>query len=73
MVLMTQLQVGAMFGGVSQVMNQLVPDVPVNSWVFIFLGITLALLLGEAMNALKVWQWSKLAYSRCSRCFQLCC
>lgn len=46
MVLMTQLQVGAMFGGVSQVMNQLVPEVPVNSWVLIFLGITLALLLG---------------------------
>jgi hypothetical protein len=35
-----------MFGGVSQVMNLLVPAVPVNAWVGIFLGITLLLLLG---------------------------
>jgi Mn2+/Fe2+ NRAMP family transporter len=45
MVLMTLLQVGAMFGGVSQVMNQLIPSVPVNVWVLVFLVITLALLL----------------------------
>ena len=53
MVLMTQLQVGAMFGGVSQVMNQLVPEVPVNSWVLIFLGITLALLLGGGYERIE--------------------
>ncbi|HEU0005793.1 MAG TPA: Nramp family divalent metal transporter, partial [Terriglobia bacterium] len=40
MTVMTQLQIGAMFGGVSQVMFQLIPMVPVNAWVLIFLGIT---------------------------------
>jgi manganese transport protein len=60
MVLMTLLQVGAMFGGVSQVMNQLIPAVPVNIWVLGFLGLTLALLLGggyeriEGLAMLKV-------------------
>ena len=33
MVLVTLLQVGAMFGGVAQVMNLLVPAVPVAAWV----------------------------------------
>jgi manganese transport protein len=53
MVLMTLLQVGAMFGGVSQVMNQLLPAVPVNIWVLIFLGITLALLLGGGYERIE--------------------
>jgi manganese transport protein len=53
MVLMTQLQVGAMYGGVSQVMNQLVPAVPVNVWVVLFLGITLALLLGGGYERIE--------------------
>src|SRR4051812_11312654 len=42
----TLLQVGAMYGGVSQVMTLLVPAVPVRAWVLVFLLITLALLLG---------------------------
>ena len=42
----TLFQIGAMFGGVSQVMNQLVPAISVNVWVPIFLAITLVLLLG---------------------------
>jgi manganese transport protein len=60
MILMTLLQVGAMFGGVSQVMNQLIPAVPVNIWVLVFLGLTLALLMGggyeriEGLAMLKV-------------------
>src|SRR5205814_9896015 len=33
LVLITLLQVGAMFGGVAQVMNLLVPAVSVNAWV----------------------------------------
>lgn len=45
MVLITLLQIGAMFGGVGQVMNLLIPSVPVNVWVLLFLGLTLALLL----------------------------
>lgn len=46
MVLITLLQIGAMFGGVSQVMNLLIPAVPVGVWVLVFLGLSLALLLG---------------------------
>jgi manganese transport protein len=46
MVLTTLLQIGAMFAGVSQVMNLLIPAVPVAAWVLLFLGVTLALLLG---------------------------
>ncbi len=42
----TQLQVGAMYGGVSQVMHLVIPAVPVAAWVVVFLAITLALLLG---------------------------
>ena len=47
MVLVTMLQVGGMYGGVSQVMNILVPAVPVRLWVFVFLALTMALLLGS--------------------------
>jgi manganese transport protein len=46
MVLVTLLQVGAMFGGVAQVLNLLVPAVPVAAWVGCLLVLTLALLLG---------------------------
>jgi manganese transport protein len=42
----TQLQVGAMYGGVSQVMHLVIPSVPIPLWVILFLAITLALLLG---------------------------
>ena len=45
-VFMTFLQLGAMFGGVAQVMNLLVPGVPVWGWVAVFAALTLALLLG---------------------------
>ena len=53
MVLMTLFQVGAMFGGVSQVMNQLIPSVPVNVWVLLFLALTLALLLGGGYERIE--------------------
>jgi manganese transport protein len=48
MVLFTMLQIGAMFGGVAQVMNLLFPAISVTVWVFLFLALTLALLLGGA-------------------------
>jgi len=53
MVLCTLLQVGAMFGGVSQVMNLLIPSVPVNAWVLIFLALTLILLLGGGYERIE--------------------
>lgn len=60
MVSITLFQVGAMFAGVSQVMHQLIPAIPLNAWVLAFLGLTLALLLGggyeriERLATLKV-------------------
>jgi Mn2+/Fe2+ NRAMP family transporter len=68
MVTMTLLQIGAMFGGVSQVMNILFPAVPVNVWVLLFFGITLALLLGggydriEKLATLKVALFTLLTF-----------
>ncbi|MHC4596519.1 MAG: Nramp family divalent metal transporter [Planctomycetota bacterium] len=53
MVLLTLLQVGAMFGGVAQVMHILVPAVSVNIWVLIFWGITLALLIGGGYDRIE--------------------
>lgn len=46
MVAATLLQVGAMYGGVSQVMHLLVPAIPVRGWTLAFLALTLLLLLG---------------------------
>ena len=46
MMLIVMLQVGAMLGGVSQVMHLLVPAIPVRAWLLIFLALTLLLLLG---------------------------
>jgi Mn2+/Fe2+ NRAMP family transporter len=46
MVAATQLQVGGMYGGVSQVMNLVMPVVPVKVWALGFLALTMALLLG---------------------------
>jgi manganese transport protein len=53
MVLITMMQVGAMFGGVSQVMHLLIPAVPVTAWVLIFAAITLALLLGGGYDRIE--------------------
>ena len=53
MVLITMLQVGGMYGGVSQVMHILVPAVPVRVWVFAFLALTLALLLGGGYQRIE--------------------
>ena len=53
MVTLTLLQVGAMYGGVSQVLHLLVPAVPVSAWVAVCLGITLALLLGGGYERIE--------------------
>jgi Mn2+/Fe2+ NRAMP family transporter len=53
MVLLTLLQVGAMFGGVAQVMHILVPAVSVNLWVLVFLAVTLALLIGGRYDRIE--------------------
>jgi len=53
MTLMTMMQIGAMFGGVSQVMNLLIPSISVKLWVLIFLAVTLALLLGGGYERIE--------------------
>lgn len=53
MVLMTLLQVGAMFGGVAQVMNLVLPAISVNVWVIMLLVLTLALLLGGGYDRIE--------------------
>jgi Mn2+/Fe2+ NRAMP family transporter len=53
MVIVTLLQVGAMFGGLGQVMHLLFPSVSVRAWVLIFLAITLALLLGGGYERIE--------------------
>lgn len=53
MVLMTMFQIGAMFGGVAQVMNALVPAVPVDLFVLGFLALTLVLLLGGGYERIE--------------------
>ncbi len=45
-VLLSLLQVGGMYGGVAQVMNLLLPGVPVTAWLLVLLALSLALLLG---------------------------
>jgi Mn2+/Fe2+ NRAMP family transporter len=68
LIFMTRFQVGAMFGGVGQVLNQLMPGVPVNAWVVILLGVTLALLLGggyeriERLATIKVGLFTMLTF-----------
>ena len=46
MVMFTLLQVGGMLGGVSEVLNRLVPTVPIGVWVWVVNLVTVALLMG---------------------------
>ncbi len=68
MVLMTMFQIGAMFGGVAQVLSQLVPSVDVRMWVPGLAAITLALLLSggyervEKLATIKVGLFTMLTF-----------
>jgi manganese transport protein len=53
MVLVTLFQIGAMFGGVSQVMHQIVPAIPVDAFVIAFLALSLVLLLGGGYSRIE--------------------
>lgn len=53
MVFMTQFQVGAMFGGVAQVLHSLMPVMSVNLWVLPVVVISLALLLGGGYRRIE--------------------
>lgn len=68
MVCITFFQIGAMFGGVGQVMNQIFPVIPVNAWIIAELVISLILLLGghyeriEKIATLKVCLFTMLTF-----------
>lgn len=68
MVLLTMFQIGAMFGGVAQVLNQLMPAVSVNMWVPVLGVITLGLLLSggyervEKLATIKVGLFTMLTF-----------
>ena len=68
MISMTRFQIGAMFGGVAQALNLVLPGIPVNLWVVGLLALTLALLLGggyeriERLATLKVVLFTMLTF-----------
>lgn len=68
MIIMTLFQIGAMFAGVAQVLNQLVPAISVNYWVPVLAAITLALLVGggyeriEKLATIKVCLFTMLTF-----------
>jgi len=68
MICMTRLQIGAMFGGVAQVLHTLIPGVPIWFFVIVLLGITLLLLLGggyariEGLATVKVGLFTMLTF-----------
>jgi manganese transport protein len=53
MIAMTRFQIGAMFGGVALVLNQLMPGIPVSFWVASLLVLTLLLLLGGGYERIE--------------------
>jgi Mn2+/Fe2+ NRAMP family transporter len=53
MVFMSLFQVGAMYGGVAQVLHALVPAVGINVWVLLLLGVTLWILLGGGYERIE--------------------
>ena len=53
MILMTWFQIGAMFGGVAQVLNLIWPAIPVAVWVLALLVLSLVLLLGGGYQRIE--------------------
>ena len=68
MVIMTLFQIGAMFGGVAQVMHSVAPAIAEPVWVVILLALTLFLLLGggyqriERLATVKVGLFTMLTF-----------
>jgi manganese transport protein len=68
MVLVTWFQIGAMFGGVAQVLNQIAPGVPIEAWIVFEVIVSLVLLLGghyeriEKLATLKVGLFTMLTF-----------
>jgi manganese transport protein len=68
MTVLTFFQVGAMFGGVAQVLTLLVPSVPARLWIGLLLALSLALLLGggyariEKLATIKVALFTMLTF-----------
>jgi Mn2+/Fe2+ NRAMP family transporter len=60
-VAMSLFQVGAMLGGLAQVMKQIFPAVPTNLWVLGFMALSLALLLGGGYERIEKLAMVKVA------------
>ena len=62
MVVLTLLQIGGMYGGVSQVLHALIPSIPVNVWVGVCLVATLALLLSGGYERIERFAFIKVGF-----------
>lgn len=68
MTFLSFFQVGAMFGGVAWVLNQLVPAISINAWVLTLFALTLVILLGghysriEKLATIKVGLFTLLTF-----------
>jgi len=62
MVLVSLVQVGGMFGGVGQILNLLMPVVPVWLWVIVLLGLTQLLLLGGTYERIERFALVKVGF-----------
>ncbi|HVQ25224.1 MAG TPA: Nramp family divalent metal transporter, partial [Planctomycetota bacterium] len=62
MVLVSLVQVGGMFGGVGQILNLLMPAVPVWLWVIVLLGLTQLLLLGGTYERIERFALVKVGF-----------
>lgn len=68
MTLLSFFQIGAMFAGVGWILNKLTPALSVEVWVFVLLGVTLAILLGghyrriEKLATVKVALFTMLTF-----------
>jgi len=62
MVLVSLVQVGGMFGGVGQILNLLMPAVPVWLWVIALLGLTQLLLLGGTYERIERFALVKVGF-----------
>lgn len=68
MTFLSFFQVGAMFAGVAWVLNKLLPGIPLNVWVLLLFGLTLAILLGghyariEKLATIKVGLFTMLTF-----------
>ena len=73
MAVITFFQIGAMYGGVAQVFNLVIPAVSTTVWIFIEMVVTLIILLGGHYERIEKLATLRCVSSRCSPCSALPC